>query len=392
MTNIKAPKVRFSGYNEAWNLTPLKQVAVVNPVDALPQSFEYVDLASVVGTEIVSHRLERRETAPSRAQRLARAGDIFYQTVRPYQKNNHLFQGADTDYVFSTGYAQLRPNVEGDFLFAALQRDAFLLKVLDRCTGTSFPAIAPTDLQEIEGPNPICVEEQEQIGSFFADLDDTIAAHRKKLTKLQQTKTSLLQRMFPQGDAVEPELRIDGFTGKWKQARLGDVAIFINGRAYSQNELLDVGKYPVLRVGNFYTNTNWYYSDLELSENMYANNGDLLYTWSATFGPHIWSGGKVIYHYHIWKVETSTQLEKLFAVQLLTNDRESLLSGHSGSTMPHITKEGMENKLVVIPDDILEQRAIGELFSQLDGLITGEQLYVEKLRQVKASLLQKMFV
>ena len=60
--------------------------------------------------------------------------------------------------------------------------------------------------------------------------------------------------------------------------------------------------------------------------------------------------------------------------------------------MPHITKEGMENKLVVIPDDILEQRAIGELFSQLDGLITGEQLYVEKLRQVKASLLQKMFV
>lgn len=236
------------------------------------------------------------------------------------------------------------------------------------------------------------LKEQRAIGELFAKLDHEIAARRKKLTKLQQTKTSLLQIMFPQGDAVEPELRIEGFTGKWKQTRLGDVAVFINGRAYSQDELLDAGKYPVLRVGNFYTNTNWYYSDLELNESMYANNGDLLYTWSATFGPHIWVGGKVIYHYHIWKVKTSTQLEKLFAVQLLTNDRDSLFAGHSGSTMPHITKEGMENKLVMIPDDVEEQRAIGELFAQLDDLIATEQLYVEKLRQVKASLLQKMFV
>ena len=78
------------------------------------------------------------------------------------------------------------------------------------------------------------------------------------------------------------------------------MATFINGRAYSQDELLSNGKYKVLRVGNFYTNDSWYFSDMELDEKYYANDGDLLYTWSATFGPHIWRGGKVIYHYHIW--------------------------------------------------------------------------------------------
>ena len=69
------------------------------------------------------------------------------------------------------------------------------------------------------------------------------------------------------------------------------MATFINGRAYSQDELLSNGKYKVLRVGNFYTNDSWYFSDMELDEKYYANDGDLLYTWSATFGPHIWRGG-----------------------------------------------------------------------------------------------------
>ena len=83
----------------------------------MPSVFEYVDLESVVGTEMVSHRTEKRESAPSRAQRVASKGDIFYQTVRPYQKNNYLFDKDDTNYVFSTGYAQLRTTIHGGYLF-----------------------------------------------------------------------------------------------------------------------------------------------------------------------------------------------------------------------------------------------------------------------------------
>ena len=101
--------------------------------------------------------------------------------------------------------------------------------------------------------------------------------------------------------------------------------------------------------------------------------GDLLYTWSATFGPHIWLGDKVIYHYHIWKIELSEYLEKNFAVQLLEQDKANLLSNKNGSTMVHITKEGMEQKKSTIPQNIDEQKAIGQFFLNLDNLITLHQ-------------------
>ena len=173
---------------------------------------------------------------------------------------------------------------------------------------------------------------------------------------------------------------------------MGKVALFINGRAYSQPELLSSGKYKVLRVGNFYTNGSWYYSDLELPEKYYANCGDLLYTWSATFGPHIWLGDKIIYHYHIWKVQLSDSLEKSFALQLLEQDKAEILSNKNGSTMVHITKEGMEQKEVVIPPSTTEQAKIGAYFATLDHLITLHQRELEKLQNIKKSMLEKMFV
>ena len=172
----------------------------------------------------------------------------------------------------------------------------------------------------------------------------------------------------------------------WEQRKLGDIAKFINGRAYAQNELLPSGKYKVLRVGNFYTNDSWYYSDLELDDKYYANDGDLLYTWSATFGPHIWRGDRVIYHYHIWKIDLTDELEKHFAVQLLEQDKNDILSGHNGSTMAHITKEGMEQKEVVIPKNIGEQRQLGLFFDNLDNLITLHQSTAESWKNKKNQL------
>lgn len=163
------------------------------------------------------------------------------------------------------------------------------------------------------------------------------------------------------------------FHYSWEQRKLCEVATFINGRAYSQDELLSSGKYKVLRVGNFYTNDSWYYSDMELDDKYYAKNGDLLYTWSATFGPHIWHGDKVIYHYHIWKIELSRALKKSFALQLLEQDKQAILSDKNGSTMVHITKAGMEGKKVILPSNIEEQAKIGEYFTTLDHLITLHQ-------------------
>ena len=86
MAKSNTPKIRFKGFTDDWEQRKLGDLALFNPKDELPQTFEYVDLESVVGTEMLSHRTEAKVSAPSRAQRLARTGDLFYQTVRPYLK------------------------------------------------------------------------------------------------------------------------------------------------------------------------------------------------------------------------------------------------------------------------------------------------------------------
>lgn len=190
------PEIRFNGFTQAWEQRELNELALFNPKDELPQTFEYVDLEAVVGTEMLSHRTEARSSAPSRAQRLARAGDLFYQTVRPYQKNNYLFKKHDNNYVFSTGYAQMRPYVDGYFLLSLVQSDCFVKVVLDNCTGTSYPAINANDLAEIEVISPLDENETQKIGAIFHSIDSLITLHQRKLEKLKNIKKSMLEKMF----------------------------------------------------------------------------------------------------------------------------------------------------------------------------------------------------
>lgn len=385
------PEIRFEGFSGEWKISQLSELALFNPKEELPVTFKYVDLESVKGTSLLGYREELKESAPSRAQRLAKKGDVFFQTVRPYQKNNYLFNMEEIDFVFSTGYAQLRPYYDGNFLLNLIQRDSFVKDVLDNCTGTSYPAINASILASLEVISPEGKEEQTAIGNTFQKLDNLINQHQQKHDKLSNIKKAMLEKMFPKQGETMPEIRFKGFSGEWEEIELSDEVTFINGRAYSQEELLDKGKYTVLRVGNFYTNSSWYYSDLELGDKYYADNGDLLYTWSASFGPHIWNGDKVIYHYHIWKLELSENIDKLFLLHLLDYDRAKILSGSNGSTMIHITKSAMEAKKVFIPKKD-EQIVIGNYFQKLDVLIKHHQQQITKLNNIKQACLSKMFV
>lgn len=192
----KVPEKRFPGFTDDWEQRKLRELAIFNPKAELPDTFEYVDLESVVGTEMLSHRTESKQSAPSRAQRLAQTGDLFYQTVRPYQKNNYLFEKPDKYYVFSTGYAQMRPVVDGRFLLCLVQNDRFVKVVLDNCTGTSYPAINSNDLAEIDVYSPNNPQEQKQIGDFFKDLDNLIALHQRKLEEMKKQKKALMQLLL----------------------------------------------------------------------------------------------------------------------------------------------------------------------------------------------------
>lgn len=190
------PEIRFPGFTDPWEQRKLGDLAIFNPKTELPDVFEYVDLESVVGTEMLTHRTESKRTAPSRAQRLAQTGDLFYQTVRPYQKNNYLFEKPDKHYVFSTGYAQMRPIVDGRFLLCLVQNESFVKVVLDNCTGTSYPAINSNDLAEIEVYSPGNAQEQKQIGDFFKGIDDLITLHQRKCDEEKQKKKALMQLLL----------------------------------------------------------------------------------------------------------------------------------------------------------------------------------------------------
>ncbi|MBL7691446.1 MAG: N-6 DNA methylase [Flavipsychrobacter sp.] len=156
---------------------------------------------------------------------------------------------------------------------------------------------------------------------------------------------------------------------------IGQVCRVINGRAYKQEELLDKGKYLVLRVGNFFTNKNWYYSNLELPEDKYCDNGDLLYAWSASFGPRIWEGGKVIYHYHIWKLQPNCdKLLKMYLYYLLLDNSSQEKEESRGSTMLHLTKEGFEKREIPLPPLEIQQQIVAE--------IEGYQKIIDGAKQV----------
>ena len=189
------PRLRFSGFKGEWVPSQLGTVVDINPRAELPTSFEYVDLEAVVGTTLVSHRTETRSSAPSRAQRLAKRGDVFFQTVRPYQQNNYLFDLPRNDFVFSTGYAQLRSKMDCHFLMARLQEARFVGEVLDCCTGTGYPTISVADLASIVISVPSS-SEQQAIGCFFQSLNDLILAQSMKIGYLKTVKQAYLQRMF----------------------------------------------------------------------------------------------------------------------------------------------------------------------------------------------------
>ena len=220
MSDISIPNFRFKKYTSNLVKTRLSKIATFNPKSSLPENFKYIDLESVLGTELVSYREETRESAPSRAQRVAQKGDVFYQMVRPYQKNNYLFYLNENNYVFSTGYAQLRPKVDSAFLLARLQEEGFVNKVIERCTGTSYPAINSKDLSRFSITIPEDLDEQSAIGSLFRTLDDLLTSYKDNLANYQSLKVTMLSKMFPKAGQTVPEIRLDGFEGEWKKDTL----------------------------------------------------------------------------------------------------------------------------------------------------------------------------
>ena len=329
-------------------------------------------------------------------ENMAHYGDFLFNTRNTLLlvgKGATWFGNSD-EYAFNSNIARFIFKEINTIFFNYLYNTPEVIKqVQARAVGTtSVAAVYPRDLNSLIFSIPT-LQEQEEIGAFFKSLDNTIALHQENLEKLKQLKKAYLQMMFPQNGEKVPRLRFANFYQEWEQHKLGESINFRNGRAYKQEELLDEGKYRVLRVGNFNTNDRWYYSNLELDGNKYASQGDLLYLWATSFGPKIWNEETVIYHYHIWKLEIiDTNIDKQYLYTYLETDKERIQQTTNGTTMFHITKGNMEEREFQYPKEITEQEKIGYIIQQLDNVTNLYYEKLEKIKKLKKFYLQSLFV
>lgn len=398
MVDSFIPQIRFKMCKNQWEKNKLSKLAKFNPKSTLPEKFKYVDLESVIGTDLISYREVSRENAPSRAQRLAQKGDIFYQTVRPYQKNNYLFDSDEKDYVFSTGYAQLRPLIDSAFLLARLQEESFVNKVLERCTGTSYPAINSKDLSKISVTIPQTIEEQSAIGSLFRTLDDLLASYKENLANYQSLKATMLSKMFPKAGESVPEIRLDGFEEEWKVVNLGTlienydevisgasgfpIATSSRKGLYLQNDYFEGGRSGIDLTLDFHRVPIGYVTYRHMSD-------DSIFKFNKNYFE---TDVLVSKEYPVFINNDNSDID--FLLYHLNNSRLFLRFSTMqklGGTRVRLYYKNLVTYKIAVPT-VKEQQAIGTYFSNLDQLITSYQEKITQLEILKKKLLQDMFI
>lgn len=394
------PAIRFKGFDKLWNKIEMSEVATFNPKAELPEAFEYVDLESVVGTKMISHRTEYKLSAPSRAQRLAKRGDLFYQTVRPYQKNNYLFDKDKDNYVFSTGYAQLRPHGNGCFLLALVQGEVFVKTVLDKCTGTSYPAISSTDLSKIKVLIPD-KNEQKSIGNYFQNIDRLINTSQAKLDKLKTIKKACLEKMFPCNGSNIPEIRFKGFMEEWKEMAIENIAsdFYGGGTPRTSIERYWNGDIPWIQTSDLKEDVVFgVVPQKHISESGIKESATKLIPENSIAIITRVGVGKLSFIQ--FKYTTSQdflsisklKIDEYFAAYTIHRKMQTVLKEVQGTSIKGVTKEELLTKQIKVPTNRNEQKAIGRFFKNLDDLIAKMEQQINKLKNIKKACLDKMFV
>ncbi|MDK8828743.1 MULTISPECIES: restriction endonuclease subunit S [Corynebacterium] len=250
------------------------------------------------------------------------------------------------------------------------------------------------------------LKEQQAIGELFADLDALIEQHRAKHANLQQTKAALLQRMFPPDGANEPELRLGGFSGGWNSCTFGQLAVLSRGLTYSPRDLVD--PYQGIRV----------YRSSNIKDHIVVTNPDDVWVRASAVNIPLLAKGDIIITASNGSVrlvgksglvrelpvpgtpggfmlKCSSKTPEFTAALLQSPWFRSFLNvnvaGGNGA-IGNLDSTQLSNEPTLIPPTLEEQRAIGEVFTNLDALIAAAQRYITQLAQAKTALLQRMFV
>ena len=344
-------------------------------------------VANVIGTDLSRYKLISKGLFACNPMHVGRDERL---PIALYEKDNAA--------IVSPAYFMFeiidRDVLNEEYLMMWFRRPEFDRECWFMTDGSVRGGITWDDLCRIKLPVPSYARQCEIVESYRA-ITDRIALKRAENDNLDSTMQAIYKNYFVDFTPFKSEptcaTKLGEIPASWSVCKFCDLCDLLNGRAYSQEELLDSGKYRVLRVGNFFTKNSWYYSDMELEDNKYCYPDDLLFCWSASFGLYIWNDVKTIYHYHIWKIDFSKTAPyyREYIFLYLKQELNKLSKEGHGSVMAHLTKSGVENlDIVSPPEEIIKQFHNSIIpFIEHKKLVEKE---VQQLTELRESILSKM--
>ncbi|CDG04847.1 restriction endonuclease subunit S [Lactococcus lactis] len=403
---VKVPELRFDGFTDDWEERKLGDVGNTftgltgkTKEDFGHGSAKFVTYVNVFQNPIATlDQLDAIEIDEKQNQ--VQKGDIFFTTSSetPEEVGMSSVWTHDTENVylnsFTFGY---RPRVSFDLNYMAsmLRSPSIRKKIMFLAQGISRYNISKTKMLEIEIPTPT-LSEQEKIGSFFKQLDNTIALHQRKLDLLKEQKKGYLQKMFPKNVEKVPELRFAGFADDWEERKFSDFTKLSQGLQIAiSDRFTEAGPNKEFYITNEFlnpNNTKKYYIE-NPSKNVIANTNDILMTRTGNTGKVV-TNTKGAFHNNFFKIDYDPKkISKLFLYFLLTSIpiQKEILIRAGTSTIPDLNHKDFYKIKVYLPI-FEEQQRIGSFFKQLDDTIALHQRKLDLLKEQKKGFLQKMFV
>ena len=238
--------------------------------------------------------------------------------------------------------------------------------------------------------------EQDKISLFFSKLDNLITLHQRKYEKLKNVKKSMLEKMFPKNNSKFPEIRFKGFTDAWEQRKLGDITNSYSGGTPSVGiQEYYGGEIPFIRSAEINSEKTELYitkSGLENSSAKFVEVGDILYAlYGATSGEVGRAKLRGAINQAILAIKPISDYDAEYIMQWLRNSKKSIINTYLQGGQGNLSGDIVKNLTISVPTKD-EQTKIGAFFSKLDNLITLHQRKCEKLKNIKKSMLEKMFV
>ena len=387
-----APAIRFKGFSDAWEQRKLGDIADIvggGTPSTGNQSYWDGDIdwyaPAEIADQIYANSSQKKITGlgyENSSAKMLPPGTVLFTSRAGIGKTAILTRKGCTNQGFQS-IVPHRGELDSYFIFSRteeLKRYGELVGA-----GSTFVEVSGKQMAVMELMMPPTMREQQTIGGFFQQLDHLITLHQRKFEKLTNVKKSMLEKMFPQNGSSYPEIRFKGFTDPWEQRKVQDVADrFDNLRIPVAANLRVHGTTPYYGANGIQDYVEGFTHDGEFV--LVAEDGanDLKNYPVKCVNGRIWVNN----HAHVLQGKAGISDNSFLAFAISQSDIESLLVGGSRAKLNAETLMSIEFKLPCLQ----EQYRIGEYLTQLDHLITLHQRELEKLQNIKKSMLEKMFV